>query len=269
MIDLLVAFLAAGEAVCKGWALAEVELFSLQCSSCPECFFQSSELPRRCLSVSTYTNLLWPIDGLLLLVERHQLFESVGLLQTLLFASFEVEQSDGVLLLLLHTLRRCNGFGPVNARSSCGSALAHPQRIASNASVLQLICVECFHSAAWYNKLNHNSALAVFTDPYDRDLLQSGSWAVCERPRITSLRKAALVALRRTILSSSESRKIHDELEAVRGGKRKAHRVAAAGSCRCTKRQGPAQQQRNLELKDIFGWCLTQLSLSCYFELAR
>ncbi len=111
--------------------------------------------------------------------------------------------------------------------------------------------------------------VSVFTDPYDRDLLQSGSWAVCERPRITSLRKAALVALRRTILSSSESRKIHDELEAVRGGKRKAHRVAAAGSCRCTKRQGPAQQQRNLELKDIFGWCLTQLSLSCYFELAR
>ena len=148
MIELLVAFLAAREAVCKGWALAEVELFSLQCILCLECLLQAWELPHRRVRVSTHTNLLWPIDGLLLLVERHELFECVGLLQSLLFASLKVEQSDGVLLILLHTFRRCDGFGPVNARSSCGSALVHPQRIAPNASMLQLICVECLHSAA-------------------------------------------------------------------------------------------------------------------------
>ena len=99
---------------------------------------------RRVLGVAN-ANLLWPIDRLLLSIQRDQLLERVGLLETGLLGFVDVQQPNHVFLLLLHPLRRCNSFCSVNAVPHGRSASAASQRIATETSVLELVCMQGFH----------------------------------------------------------------------------------------------------------------------------
>ena len=111
---------------------ASLPTTSSRCVDACPAFSSARESLRRKL------NLLWPVDGLLLLVHSDQLLERVCLLQARLLSFVQIKQSDCVLLLLMHPLWRCNSLDTVNARSH-RCAFARAQRIWRDESMLQCV----------------------------------------------------------------------------------------------------------------------------------